>query len=62
MIANRIHTLADMLTVDPFERAMAKHEAMNDALCADLFGIGAGKQQGFNRLDAMRRQLLGEQE
>lgn len=46
--------LDDAAKVDPFERAAAQHQAMTDALCADLFGIGAGRQAGFERLDAMR--------
>lgn len=64
--ANRTHTLASLLAdaaaADSFERAMSRHAAMNDALRADLFGIGAGKQAGFDRLDAMRARLLGETE
>lgn len=58
LTARGLRLLLDTSNADPFERAMASHQAMNDALAADLFGIGAGRQAGFDRLDAMRRRLL----
>lgn len=61
-IQGRARTVADFLDdaakVDPFQRAMAQHSAMHDALCADLFGIGAGRQSSFTRLNAMRDRLI----
>ncbi|MGV0964167.1 MAG: hypothetical protein ACOYBT_09785 [Polynucleobacter sp.] len=52
--------LADMAELTPLERAQVRREAAFDAMCADMFDLGAGRATSFRRLNAMRLDSQGE--